>query len=521
MPAVPSVLLVEDNPADARLLQEMVLGNRRARSHPAPLPEARRRHQEIERRTPTASCSTSRFPTSTASKGSTALRAEFPEIPIVILTGLDDEEVALEALRAGAQDYLVKGSIEGDGVKRAVRYAIERKSAEGELARLGRQNELILELGRRRNLRPGRFRAGSASPIPRRRSSSGWRAGGPGRQDRCTTWPEGPDPMEAGIDAADCPIQTVADGGEPLTVRRGILPRSDATTFPVEYSSTPISPQGPLGRRGDLQGHHGAKALRAAAPVSGRPRRAHRTLQPAALRRGATRSRSPSASALRGGVGAARPGHRQLQVHQRCARTPRRRRADPQPRGSVQRRFARTDIVSRLGGDEFGILLDAGDASEARSVAEELLAMVRGHRPPCGDRPCRSRRASASRCSTAPNLTPEQLLIEADVAMYEAKDAGRDACHLSHATRPRRTPSATGLVWTRPDQARPSERTCFVVHASRSRALGRRRGPLRAAGPHAGRGRRAGRARRLPAGRRALRPGRRRSMSGWCARRST
>jgi signal transduction histidine kinase/DNA-binding NarL/FixJ family response regulator len=50
-----------------------------------------------------------------------------PSIPVLVLTGLNDEQMALNALSAGAQDYLVKGSHDGDFISRAIRYAIQRK----------------------------------------------------------------------------------------------------------------------------------------------------------------------------------------------------------------------------------------------------------------------------------------------------------------------------------------------------------------------------------------------------------
>jgi PAS domain S-box-containing protein len=57
-------------------------------------------------------------------------RSRAPNEPIVVISGLDDERVALEAVRSGAQDYLVKGRIEGQLLARVLRYAIERKRAE-------------------------------------------------------------------------------------------------------------------------------------------------------------------------------------------------------------------------------------------------------------------------------------------------------------------------------------------------------------------------------------------------------
>ncbi len=49
-----------------------------------------------------------------------------PGVPVVVLTGLEDEEIGLDALRLGAQDYLVKGRLTADSITRSARYAIER-----------------------------------------------------------------------------------------------------------------------------------------------------------------------------------------------------------------------------------------------------------------------------------------------------------------------------------------------------------------------------------------------------------
>ena len=62
-----------------------------------------------------------------------AVRMQEPQTPIVVLTGLEDESVALEAVRRGAQDYLVKGQFEGPLLVRAMRYAVERQRMQAEL----------------------------------------------------------------------------------------------------------------------------------------------------------------------------------------------------------------------------------------------------------------------------------------------------------------------------------------------------------------------------------------------------
>jgi DNA-binding NtrC family response regulator len=55
------------------------------------------------------------------------IHTQYPDVPIIVLTGLDDEDLALKAVQSGAQDYLVKGQVEGDLLIRSMRYSIERQ----------------------------------------------------------------------------------------------------------------------------------------------------------------------------------------------------------------------------------------------------------------------------------------------------------------------------------------------------------------------------------------------------------
>ena len=57
------------------------------------------------------------------------VQAHAPAVPVVVLTGFDDETLAVEAIRHGAQDYLVKGDVDSKVLYRAVRYSVERKRA--------------------------------------------------------------------------------------------------------------------------------------------------------------------------------------------------------------------------------------------------------------------------------------------------------------------------------------------------------------------------------------------------------
>ncbi|MDR3578535.1 MAG: EAL domain-containing protein [Oryzomonas sp.] len=59
-----------------------------------------------------------------------------PDIPIIVLTGIADDTMALAAMRHGAQDYLIKGQLDINLLSRAIRYTIERKRAEAEIKKL-------------------------------------------------------------------------------------------------------------------------------------------------------------------------------------------------------------------------------------------------------------------------------------------------------------------------------------------------------------------------------------------------
>jgi serine phosphatase RsbU (regulator of sigma subunit) len=70
------------------------------------------------------------LPDATGIDGVEQLREQAPGVAVVVLTGRDDEQLGIEALGAGAQDYLVKGRVEPEVLARALRYAIERRRAE-------------------------------------------------------------------------------------------------------------------------------------------------------------------------------------------------------------------------------------------------------------------------------------------------------------------------------------------------------------------------------------------------------
>jgi serine phosphatase RsbU (regulator of sigma subunit) len=80
------------------------------------------------------------------------LKADRADLSVLVLTGFDDEVRGTQAVASGAQDYLVKGQIDGQGLARAVRYAVERRRADEarqqlELARAHQEENARLERG--------------------------------------------------------------------------------------------------------------------------------------------------------------------------------------------------------------------------------------------------------------------------------------------------------------------------------------------------------------------------------------
>ncbi|HWG93758.1 MAG TPA: EAL domain-containing protein, partial [Mycobacteriales bacterium] len=126
------VLLVEDNPADAWLTQHAL-----RTADPATEVETASRLSEVTTaRLTTVDCVVVdlSLPDARGVEAVVRLRRLHGGVPVVVLTGDDDLATAAAALQHGAQDYLLKGSADGDALDRAVRYAQERKRLESALA---------------------------------------------------------------------------------------------------------------------------------------------------------------------------------------------------------------------------------------------------------------------------------------------------------------------------------------------------------------------------------------------------
>ena len=142
------VLLVEDNRGDARLIQERL---QRAGAtqfeivNVVLLEEALKRLGEEEFDIVLLDLG---LPDSQGIETFSKVQEQVPDMPIVMLSGLMDENLALKTVQMGAQDYLIKGKVDADLLVRAMRYAIERKRSEKQLTRYAKRLEIIAELTR-------------------------------------------------------------------------------------------------------------------------------------------------------------------------------------------------------------------------------------------------------------------------------------------------------------------------------------------------------------------------------------
>ncbi len=131
------VLLVEDNMGDARLLYE---GMEEALPGQFKMTHVRRLSETLEYLWED-SCSVVLLdlglPDSHGLDTLVLVRAQAPDVPIVVLTGFQDEETGDQALTEGAQDYLIKGQVDSKLLARSMRYAIARKAAEQAMLQQG------------------------------------------------------------------------------------------------------------------------------------------------------------------------------------------------------------------------------------------------------------------------------------------------------------------------------------------------------------------------------------------------
>ena len=122
-----TVLLVEDNPGDARLITEMLREVTAIAYKLEQCATFAAAIQRLSRGGIDVVISDLALPDSQGLDTFVNLQRPYPGLAVLILTGLHDETLGMEAVRLGAQDYLVKGHVDSHTLDRAIRYAYERK----------------------------------------------------------------------------------------------------------------------------------------------------------------------------------------------------------------------------------------------------------------------------------------------------------------------------------------------------------------------------------------------------------
>lgn len=137
-----NILLVEDNPADRRLVAERLGSQHNGLFQLFFAETAREALQQLNQQKISVILLDLQLPDCNELESLTRIRAAAPGIPVVVLSEVEDESLAIKALKLGAQDFLVKWHTNEHLLVRAVQYALERKQAEEHLHHLAHHDSL-------------------------------------------------------------------------------------------------------------------------------------------------------------------------------------------------------------------------------------------------------------------------------------------------------------------------------------------------------------------------------------------
>ncbi len=129
LPIVHKILLIEDNPSDILLMEE-TLKSLQGAYEIVSAQSLKEALSALANSSIDLILTDLGLPDASGTQVLKGLRNVAKNIPIVVLSGLDDEKMAVDSLSHGAQDYLVKGKIDGESIVRSIRYARTRKEAE-------------------------------------------------------------------------------------------------------------------------------------------------------------------------------------------------------------------------------------------------------------------------------------------------------------------------------------------------------------------------------------------------------
>ena len=141
-----TALLVEDNPGDRRLVHEMLAEASDVTFDVQYADRLQAAIAHLNKHKVHVVLLDLGLPDSQGLETLRAIYAQVPTLPIVVLTGLNNEMIGVQAVNEGAQDYLIKGQIDTHLLRRTVRHAVERKQAEQKEKRLQLQLNLSSRL---------------------------------------------------------------------------------------------------------------------------------------------------------------------------------------------------------------------------------------------------------------------------------------------------------------------------------------------------------------------------------------
>ncbi len=138
------IILVEDNPGDALIIEEML---KEIYDNKFELNRFQRVDDGLKHLNEDFDIMLLdlNLPDSQGIETFNTMNKHAPELPIIILTGLIDEELAINIVSEGAQDYLVKGQIDKQLLSRSIKYSIERKRIEIDLRKSEEKYRLMVE----------------------------------------------------------------------------------------------------------------------------------------------------------------------------------------------------------------------------------------------------------------------------------------------------------------------------------------------------------------------------------------
>jgi len=136
------ILLIEDNPAYARLVQKMLAVSSQVEYQIECADRLSTGLKYLAKGEYDVVLVDLGLPDSKGLDTLDKVYAQAPAVPIVVLTGIDDEALAVQAVRQGAQDYLVKGDIDSKTLWRVMRYAVERRQMQARLVQAEKMSAL-------------------------------------------------------------------------------------------------------------------------------------------------------------------------------------------------------------------------------------------------------------------------------------------------------------------------------------------------------------------------------------------